>query len=62
VKAKGRECAKECIEYIEGKLERSTHAVGERLTLVDLYLFTFHRWGNMLEFVWEVEGINLWKQ
>jgi glutathione S-transferase len=50
VKAGGIECAKECFAYIEGKLEGGTHAVGEGFTLVDVYLFTFYRWGNMLGF------------
>jgi glutathione S-transferase len=50
VKVNGMECAKECFEFIEGKLEGRTHAVGEGFTLVDVYLFTFYRWGNMLEF------------
>lgn len=50
IKAKGRETAKECFEYIEGKLEGKKYAVGEGFTAVDAYLLVFYRWGNMLKF------------
>jgi glutathione S-transferase len=49
VKAEGRECAKECFEFIEGKLVEKTHAVGDSFTLVDAYIYVFYRWGNMLK-------------
>ncbi|KAF1915798.1 glutathione S-transferase [Ampelomyces quisqualis] len=50
VKAKARETVRECFEYIEGKLEGQTHAVGHVFTAVDVYLLVFYRWGNMLRF------------
>jgi glutathione S-transferase len=50
IKARGKECAGECFEYIEGKLEGRSFAVGEAFTLVDAYLLVFFRWGNFLKF------------
>jgi glutathione S-transferase len=50
VKARGREWAKECYQYIEEKLEGKTFAVGDSFTFVDAYLFVFFRWGNFLRF------------
>lgn len=48
VRAQGRKCAKDNFEFIEEKLEGKSHAVGDRFTLVDVYLFVFYRWGNVL--------------
>lgn len=50
VRARGREWAKECFDFIEGKLEGKTHAVGDAFTAVDAYLLVFYRWGNMSKF------------
>jgi glutathione S-transferase len=50
VKARGKECVRECFEFIEGKLEGRKFAVGEAFTVVDAYLFVFFRWGNFLKF------------
>jgi glutathione S-transferase len=49
VKAEGRKCAKECFEFIEGKLEGKAYAVGDSFSLVDAYIYVFYRWGNMLK-------------
>jgi glutathione S-transferase len=49
VKARGRECVQECFRYIEEKLEGKVHAVGDAFTLVDVYLYVFFRWGNLMK-------------
>lgn len=49
IKAKARECIKECFEHIEGNLT-DVYAVGGALTAVDPYLFVFYRWGNVAGF------------
>jgi len=49
VREEGRKCAKECFGYIEEKLEGRMHAVGDAFTLVDAYMYTFYRWGDMLK-------------
>ncbi|OAL51731.1 glutathione S-transferase [Pyrenochaeta sp. DS3sAY3a] len=50
VRARGRAWVKESFQYVEGKLEGRTHAVGEAFTVVDAYLLVFYRWGNLSKF------------
>ncbi|KAH3919596.1 hypothetical protein HBH56_016390 [Parastagonospora nodorum] len=49
VRAEGRKCAKECFDFIEGRLKGRMYAVGDAFTLVDAYMYTFYRWGNILK-------------
>jgi glutathione S-transferase len=50
VKAQGRKIVIESFKFIDEKLEGKTHAVGDGFTLVDVYLFTIYRWGNLSKF------------
>ncbi|KAF2029126.1 glutathione S-transferase [Setomelanomma holmii] len=49
IKARGRGWVKECFDYVEGKLEGRTHAIGDAFTVVDAYLYVFYRWGNLMK-------------
>ena len=46
VRSKGRKNIEEAFEMIEGKLREGEWAVGEAVSVVDVYLFVFFRWGN----------------
>jgi len=45
IKFKARQTVKDCYDLIEGQLV-SCHAVGNRFTAVDAYLYVFYRWGS----------------
>jgi glutathione S-transferase len=45
---KGRENLRDAFDHIEGKMARSTWAVGATYTIVDPYLLVFYRWGNRM--------------
>jgi len=49
IRAKSQKTIAECFDDIERKLSAG-HAVGERFTAVDAFLFVFYRWGFELKF------------
>jgi glutathione S-transferase len=47
VRAKGRKTIENCYERIEKRLEGRMYAVGEHVTVVDLFLYIFWMWGGV---------------
>ncbi|KAI9924838.1 hypothetical protein ASPWEDRAFT_40584 [Aspergillus wentii DTO 134E9] len=47
LKKKGLEIVRECYSTIDEKL-KGVHAVGDTITAVDLYLYTFYLWAPMI--------------
>lgn len=45
IEKKGREIILRCFDRIEQRVD-GRHAVGDKLTVVDVYLHVFYRWGN----------------
>lgn len=52
LKAKGKALVQSCFETIEERLT-GEHAVGDRFTAVDAFLFVFYRWANV-NFTWNL--------
>ncbi|KAF2159453.1 hypothetical protein M409DRAFT_30071 [Zasmidium cellare ATCC 36951] len=47
IQAKGFQNVLSCFDRIDQRVD-GEHAVGEELTVVDVYLHTFYRWGHMI--------------
>jgi glutathione S-transferase len=48
VKAQGLKKIEECYSLIDQRLDGPEHAVGKELTVVDIFLHTFWRWGKLI--------------
>jgi glutathione S-transferase len=52
VKARAKELLKDAFDLVEEKLT-GVHAVGDRFTAADAYLYVFYRWGST---IWDMEA------
>lgn len=52
VKVRAKELIKDAFDLVEEKLT-GVHAVGDRFTAADAYLFVFYRWGST---IWDMEA------